>query len=827
MPRPSLPDLPVTETLPALRDALRSTRRAVLVAPPGAGKTTLVPLAVLDEEWLEGRRIVMLEPRRLATRAAARRMATLLGEDVGDTVGYQTRDERRIGSATRIEVVTEGILTRRLQSDPELPGVGLVIFDEVHERNLPTDVGLAFCLDAAATLRADLGVLAMSATADTQRLPELLGGDAGPAPVITSEGREHPVELRWIPRQRRDRLESATVAAVRRALAESDGDVLVFLPGIGEILRTRSELRSLLPDDVDVHPLAGALTQAEQDVALSPSPPGRRRVVLATDIAETSLTVDGVRIVVDSGLARAPRFDAGTGMTRLTTVPISRSSAEQRAGRAGRLGPGVCYRLWSKVEHGTRARYRRAEILEVDLAGLALELAVWGTDPERLAFPDPPPAAALAAGRSLLTELGALDRSGAITELGREMVRLPVHPRLAAMIARAPGSLACAVAALVDERDVVRGRPDEVPSDLALRLRVLCGRDAHDRIDRRAMDRVRERARDLGRRAGLRFDPDEIDPDDAGTVLLHAYPDRLAGRRRPGQFQLLSGAGAWLADSDPLAHEDFVVAADLDGRRDRARIRLAAAVDAEVVAVRFADRLDETRTLAWDPDRDDLVETVERRLGAIRLGAVTRPASPGDETTGALLRRIRATGLAQLGWSAAAIRLRERVAFAHRTLGAPWPDWSVETLTDTLESWLGPFLVGVRGRADLEGIDLVTVLRSGLPWEVGADLDTVVPANLDLPTGRSVAIDYTSDAPSAAVRVQDLFGVTDHPVVAGVPVVLHLLSPADRPIQVTADLPGFWSGSWAQVRKDMAGRYPKHQWPEDPAGATPRRLRDR
>jgi ATP-dependent helicase HrpB len=821
--RSPFPDLPVAETFDALRAALTTQRRAVLVAPPGAGKTTIVPLALLDQAWLSGRRIVILEPRRLATRAAARRMASLLGERVGDTVGYQTRDERHIGPGTRIEVVTEGILTRRLQGDPELPGVGLVIFDEVHERNLPTDIGLALALDVAANLRPDLRILAMSATPDTQSLIDVLGD----VPVIESDGRMHDVDIVWMPRQRRSRIEDDTVAAVQRALREQTGDVLVFLPGIGEITRTQTALRQVVGTDTDVYPLAGALSLADQDLALAPSPPGRRRVVLSTDIAETSLTVDGVRVVVDSGLARAPRFDVRTGMSRLTTITTSRSSAEQRAGRAGRVEPGACYRLWSKIEHGTRAAHRSPEIEEVDLAGLVLELAAWGTAADGLGFPTPPPRKALRAASELLLELEAIDTDHRITDIGRKMLGLPVHPRLARMLVAEPTSLGCALAVLIDERDMLRGRPDELPADLSLRLRILAGRDVHDQADRRSVGRLRDRAHDLARRMRIRFDADLIDADRAGGALLHAFPDRLAARRRPGQFQLRTGSGAWLPDTDPLAHEAFLVAADLDGKRDRSRIRLAAALDADDVADTFGDQIDETVRLEWDDGRDDLVERVERRLGSMQLGATSRRPDPGEATTAALMARTRATGLAVLGWSATSISLRQRVDFLHRNVGDPWPDWSIATLMATLEEWLAPLLSGATGRNDLERVDLAMVLRSQLPWPLGADLEQIAPSRLELPTGRSVPIDYDNDQPTAGVRVQDLFGTTVHPTAGGRPIVLQLLSPADRPIQITADLPGFWAGTWADVRKDLAGRYPKHQWPDDPAGASPKRLKDR
>lgn len=835
-----LPDLPVVEALDALRLALTDGTRAVLVAPPGAGKTTVVPLALLDAPWLGDQRIVMLEPRRLATRAAAQRMAATTRSPIGELVGYQTRDEREITSTTRIEVVTEGVLTRRLQNDPELPGVGAVIFDEVHERNLTTDVGLALTLDSASQLRPDLRIVAMSATPDTEGLSRVLD-----APIIESEGRTFPIDVRWLPRtpgggpaprkgrprpksnRGPDRIEPDVVAAVLQALGDADGDILVFLPGIGEIRRTERLLGDVLGPNIDVYPLAGALTLAEQDRALEPSPPGRRRVVLSTDIAETSLTVDGVRIVIDSGLAREPRFDPRSGMTRLTTVATSRASAEQRSGRAGRTEPGVAYRLWSKLEHGTRARHRSPEILQADLAGFALELAAWG-GADDLEFIDAPPAGALAQARELLTDLYALDHDDqTITPLGRKMLGLPVHPRLARMIAVDQSPLACAIAALVDERDIFRGRPDEVPTDLALRVGVISGARGHDLADRGAVHRLRDRAADLARRARLPFDRGALDPDRVGAVLLLAYPDRLAALRRGVQYQLRGGSTAFLPANDTLVDETFVVAADLDGKRDKARIRLAAAVDAEDVIAAFGPDIVEQRTIIWNTDRNDLSETIERRLGSIRLGSHTDRPAAGDATTAALIERVRTTDLRVLRWTDAATSLRERVAFLHTNLGDPWPDWSVPALLASLDTWLTPYLPGARGRADLDQLDLTTLLRSQLPWPDGARLDELAPAALELPTGRSATIDYSGEQPTASVRVQDLFGTTTHPDAGGRPIRLELLSPADRPIQVTADLPGFWSGSWTEVRKEMAGRYPKHQWPDDPANAAPKRMKGR
>ena len=837
-------DLPVEECVDALRHALAAESSAVLVAPPGAGKTTLVPLRLVDEPWLAGRRIVVLEPRRLAARAAAQRLASLIGEEPGGLVGYQTRDERRISASTRIEVVTEGILTRRLQTDPELPGVGLVVFDEVHERNLPTDLGLAFALDARRTLRPDLRILAVSATADADRFARVLGGPDSPAPIVRSEGRQYPVDIRWAPvaptgrgggkggRPRPGavpRIDQPIADLVLRALREEDGDVLVFLPGIGEINRVIDLLSATAPANVDLYALADALSLADQDRALAPSPPGRRRVVLSTDIAETSLTVDGVRVVVDAGLARVPRHDPQTGMTRLVTVSTSRASADQRAGRAGRTEPGTAYRLWSKLEHGTRPAHLAPEIGQVDLAGLALEVAAWGTPVEELAFPDPPPSAALAAGRDLLGLLGALDAEGRVTTVGRAMLGVPVHPRLAHMVVAsrtdADRELACAIAGLVDERDLLRGRVDELPVDLALRIDLLAGNVYDDRADRRAVERLRERARDIGRRVGVRVDVASLDSSRAGAVLLLAYPDRLAARRQPGQFQLRTGNGAWTAKDDPLAHEAFVVAADLDGNRSSARIRLAAAIDPADVADVLSAQVAETRVVVWDKDRGDLVERFERRLDRMLLEQTAGRPRAGEAATAALVDRVRSTRLQALPWSDATTSLRQRVRFlrsldvAAGAESSEWPDWSDAALLATLDDWLAPYLAGCTGADDLERLDLTLLLRSQLPWDVGSQLDDLAPSHLDLPNGRRVPIEYPDDqAPFARVRVQQLFGVRVHPTVAGgrVPLVLHLLSPADRPIQVTADLPGFWTGSWADVRKDMAGRYPKHPWPTDP-----------
>jgi ATP-dependent helicase HrpB len=822
-----LPGLPVTACLPDLRAALSDRGLAVLQAPPGAGKTTIVPLALLDEPWRGDDRLVMLEPRRLATRAAARRMAALRREAVGEVVGYRTRDDRAVGPSTRVEVVTEGILTRRLQRDPGLEDVALVVFDEFHERSLHADLGLALALDARRHLRPDLRILVMSATLDGAKVAALLGGDGDPAPVVTSESRSHPVDVRWAPRRPREHVEPAAAAAVRQVLrSEPEGDLLVFLPGAAEIERTADALD--LGNGVDVHTLYGALPAGAQDAALVPGLPGRRKVVLATDIAETSLTVEGVSIVVDAGLARKPVFDATTGLTRLETVPASRASADQRAGRAGRLGPGVAVRLWSKVEHAARRRYTEPEIRQADLAGLALELAVWGTDAEDLPFLDPPPARALDEARQLLLSLGALDPSGHPTAAGRAMVALPLHPRLARMllVAEAEGQawLGCLLAAVLEDRDVLRGRPDERPSDVGLRLALLDDPLArHPLADGRALRRARDRARDLARRLGT-VQGGGGDPAEAGLLLAHAYPDRMAqARGGPGRFILRAGTEAWLTPTDTLAREPFLAVAEVDGRRSGGRIRLAAPLAADQLDIVAGTEVEEHARLLWDADRDDLVARVERSLGRLRLGTIDRRPTPGLPATTALLDRVRTTNLAALPWTDAARSLQARVGFLHAVVGDPWPDLSDTALRRTLDAWLAPLLSSATGRADLDRLDLTRVLRGLLPYQVAPDLDRMAPDSLELPNSRRRArLDYTTGAPGdppvLAVRVQDMFGATETPTVAGgrVPVVLHLLSPAGRPVQVTSDLAGFWSGSWHDVRKEMAGRYPKHPWPADP-----------
>lgn len=854
---PPLTDLPVEGCLPDVRAALAGPGHAVLQAPPGAGKTTIVPLRLLDEPWLDGGRIVVLEPRRLAARAAARRMADLLGENVGETVGYRTRDERHVGPATRIEVVTEGILTRRLQRDASLPGVGLVVFDEIHERNLQADLALALTLDVRLILRPDLRILAMSATLDTDRVAALIGGPSGdgtPAPVVASAGRSYPIDIRWRPSGPRDRPAESAAAAVLHALRTDPGDVLVFLAGAADIRRVGSLLAAGVPSDVDVRPLFGALSRADQDAALAPSPAGRRRIVLSTDIAETSLTVEGVGVVIDSGQVRSPRFDARSGLTRLQTGSNSRASADQRSGRAGRTGPGIAYRLWSPAEHAGRSAFAPPEIATVDLTGLALELAVWGTAAADLAFLDPPPPRALNEAHHLLIELGALNSDLRVTAAGRLMAELPVHPRLAHMITVATtwglGATACALAALIEERDVLRGRPDELSADITERVRLIVDPTAtHSASDRAALQLVRRRATELRRRVKLTERHDRVDDLTAcGPVLALAYPDRLAQARGQGQFRLRHGTGAWLPTGDALTGEAFLVVAELGsagrppvgtssgshrrgdqvGQPDQ-RIRLAAALDRADVERAAGDSIDDVSTLWWEPVRDDLRVRTERRFGALVLATSEGPASAGDDTISALIDRVRFTGLAILHWTPNARSLQSRAGFAHQALGSGWPDLSDRALLATLDEWLAPYLMQATRRVDLERLDLTRLLRDQVGHRRLAELDRIVPTTLTLATGRTLPIDYSGDDPTTSARVQDLFGTTTHPTVAlgRVPVVVHLLSPAGRPVQVTADLPGFWSGSWSEVRKEMAGRYPKHEWPADPATATPPRPRPR
>ncbi len=804
----NLPDLPVTEAIPSVLAALAAGRNAVLMAPPGAGKTTLMPLALLDAPWRGDGRILMLEPRRLATRAAATRMASLLGQPVGGMVGFRTRLDAATSAETRIEVVTEGLLIRRLQSDPGLDGVAVVILDEVHERSVESDLALAFCLELQRVLRPELRLLAMSATADDARLAGLMNAE-----VIESAGRMFPVDVRHVTRDiaaPRD-LPDAMARAVRAALAEHGGDILAFLPGMAEIRRTQAGLADC---GALVLPLHGDLPPAEQDRALRPAE--GRRVVLATSIAETSLTVPGVRIVVDGGWRRTPRLDPATGLTRLATLRISRAAADQRAGRSGREAPGVAIRLWSAALHRGLAAFDRPEILEAELSSLALDCAGWGTAPADLAFLDPPPAGALAAATALLVELGALDATGRITDAGRRMATLGAHPRLAAMMlaAETPGEAATAadLAALLEERDPLRS--PEAPADIGLRLAAIA--DGDPAADRGALSRIRRVAGQYRRRLRVRADaPADGDP---GKLLAAAFPDRVAQRRgEPGSFRLAGGGGARLPRADPLANARLLAVASLE-MKAAARIRLAATLDPDALPASLAGRVTEQVETGFDPVTGSVLARRRRRLGALILADRTEPANPTDLAT-ALAIAVAADGLRPLPWTDPARQFQARVALMRAIEPAlSWPDLSDVALATTAQNWLAPHLAGISRLADLSRLDVTAILRGMLPWNLARRLDEELPTQLALPGGRA-AIDYTQPVPLASARAQAFYGLAATPKIAAgrVPLQLALLSPASRPIAITADLAGFWRGGWIDARRDMRGRYPRHQWPEDPS----------
>lgn len=786
--------LPIDDALPALLDALRSRGMAVLEAPPGAGKTTRVPLALL--EVVKGS-ILMLEPRRLAARAAAERMASTLGEPVGRTVGYRMRGESRVSGATRIEVVTEGILTRMIQDDPELPGVGAILFDEFHERSLNADLGLALALDIRGALRPDLVLLPMSATLDAAPVAALMGD----APRITAEGRAFPVETRWLPRplSRDMRWEQAMAGLVRQALEEAPGDVLAFCPGEGEIRR----VAGLLGDcGCAVRPLFGAMAFDAQRAAIAPEPDGRRKLVLATAIAETSLTIPGITVVVDGGRARRARYDPASGMTRLVTERVTRAEAVQRQGRAGRTAPGVCYRLWAKAEEGALAAFPPPEIAAADLTGLALDLALWGSD--RLPFLTPPPAPALAEARVLLTALGALDERGGITAHGRMLAVMPLHPRLAHMLVTGGGPVAPVVAALLSEKDPLRG----APPDLGLRLEAVAGRRAGDGP---VLDRVRAEAKRLARDAG----PDRgLSP---GALAALAYPDRI-GLRRSGdapRWLLSGGRGAAMDPGLPLSGARMIVATDLDGEAREARVRQAVALDEGEFRALYADRFRRERTCVWDAREGRVAARDRVMFGAIAVEDRPWSDAPPEDMARAALEGLRADGLTFL---ASAARLRARILLA-RAEGADVPDVSDAALLagEDLLPWLGK----ARTLSDLRSLDLTEALRTITGWAGMAEVDRIAPAHFTTPLGRQVSIDYDGEAPSIELRLQELFGVTRHPIVGGRPLRITLLSPGAKPVQVTQDLPGFWANSYADVRKDMRGRYPRHPWPEDPTQADP------
>ena len=823
--------LPVAETLPALTAALDARGVAVLEAPPGAGKTTLVPLALLDAKWLAGKKLLMLEPRRLATRAAARRMASLLGESAGETVGFRTRLESRVGPKTRIEVLTEGILPRMIEDDPALDGVGGLIFDEFHERSLEADLGLALALEARRHLRPDLRLLVMSATLEGEKVAALLGD----APTIKSEGKIYPVEIRNLDRPPPERFEATIAAAVRRALSDDDGSILVFLPGGAEIRRVARLLEAGdLPAGVTVAPLYGDLAPQAQDEAITPAPRGRRKVVLATSIAETSLTIEGIRVVIDGGLMRAPRYDPASGMTGLVTLRVSQASAKQRSGRAGRLEPGVAYRLWPAREDMQLAPYNAPEVLQADLAPLALALAQSGaSDPRELSFLDPPPEAAYAEAQNLLHELGALDAANKITPHGTAMAGLGLHPRLAHMVLKrqeqGKGALACAIAALLMERDILRAGPGARDADFRLRVELMAERGtarhlpAGMTLDRGGIERARGAARQLGRRLGI--SGESFDARESGRLLALAYPDRVA-QKRPGvagQFLLANGKGAELSAGDPLAGAAFLAVADLDAAQRNARIFLAAPLTQEEIEDDFGDSITTADTIVWDARAEAVLARRRATLGALVLE--DKPLAKADpaQVAAAMAEGIRALGLNTLPWSREAENLRARVGFLRRLDGEAWPDWSDAALLASLDEWLTPYLSGVTRRAQLAGLDLAEILTARLSYDQRRTLDRLAPTHVTAPSGSRIAIDYSGATPVLAVKLQEMFGARESPDVADgrVRLLIHLLSPAGRPLAVTQDLAGFWRNAYPQVRGEMRGRYPKHPWPDDPLAATP------
>ncbi|MCV9967289.1 ATP-dependent helicase HrpB [Pararhizobium sp. BT-229] len=808
----TLPDLPVKAILPTLGKALATAPSVVLSAPPGAGKTTLVPLFLLDQTWRGDGRIILLEPRRLAARAAAGRMASLLGEAIGETVGYRMRLDSRISARTRIEVVTEGVFARMLLDDPELPGVSAVLFDEFHERSLDADFGLALALDVQQALRDDLKLIVMSATLDVERVTQLLGG----APVIESQGRSFPVDIRYQERPSTERVEDAVTRAIAEAHRTETGSILAFLPGQAEITRTVERLEGRFGAETIITPLFGNLSQKEQDAAIRPAAPGTRKIVLATSIAETSITIDGVRIVIDSGLQRLPAFEASTGITRLETVRVSRASADQRAGRAGRTEPGIAIRLWHQGQTAALPAFTPPQILSSDLSGLVLDLAHWGvTDPAGLAFLDPPPATTWQEAKALLTQLGALDGNGALTARGKQIRQLALPPRLAAMAVSAAQEgqayEACLLAVLLTEQGLGGNS-----IDLEDRLR----RFKSERGDR--ADASRGLARRMAK--GLNTDRETNDPVQPGILLMHAFPDRIALQRGGrGRFVMANGRGAELPETERLAGASMLVIADLTGRAGGQRILAAAEITRADVEAHIPQAvIREDQTFFDRPSRQVRARRVTR-LGAIVFEETPLPRPKGEPNARALADGVRQLGLAALPFSREAAQLRDRIDFLYRTLGDPWPDMSDDSLLARLEDWFMPFQGETRGIDDINPGSLSEGLHSLVPHEIARDLARLAPTHFEAPTGQRHPIRYDGDEPVLSIRVQELFGLKTHPSIGGgrLPLLLELISPGHKPMQTTRDLPGFWAGSWKDVRADMRGRYPKHPWPEDPANAMP------
>lgn len=814
--------LPIDAVLPELRAKFQNHHVVILSADPGAGKTTRVPLALFNEPWLNASKILMLEPRRLAAQRSASYMASLLGEQTGETVGYRIRGETKVGKSTRIEVVTEGILTRMLQDDPSLDGVGLVIFDEFHERSIHADLGLAFALDTQSHLRPDLRILIMSATIDVERMSLLIEDGA----TVKSEGKSFPVVTHYLQRPPDEAIETSMLRAIGRALRETSGDVLAFLPGQREIRRVAEAATGTLSGEVEIHLLYGEAGIAQQQAALLPSTAGRRKIILATNVAETSLTIDGVRVVVDSGLSRQSRFDPSRGMAGLVTVPVSKSSADQRRGRAGRQAPGTCYRLWSEQQHAHLAEFSQPEILAADLAPFALELAQWGSpDGAGLRFLDPPPSAHLAQAQQLLADLGALDAERRLTAHGRAMASLPIHPRLAHMLLKGRelglGPLACDVAAMLEERDLLRG---ELKRDIDVHSRWYALRKSRSRD--LAVQRVRAQSDRLRKLIGVSNEQPK-EEEKLGILIALAYPERIGQQREANglRYQLSGGSGALLPKGSDLIREKYLAIAEVDGVGTEVKVFLAEPVSKKELEDVFADRIVTKEEVRWDERQQCVVARRVTRLGELELSETPLTAND-DAVRAALIDGLRGMGLGVLPWTkhAASIRRRSEWLRKQSLVDNNWPDLSDERLLASLEDWLGPYLDGNTKRTHLQRLDLNKIIEAMYSYQQLRELERLAPTHLTVPTGSHIPIDYESgDVPILAVRLQEMFGQTETPGVGGgkVKVLLHLLSPALRPLAVTQDLPSFWKNAYPDVRKDMRGRYPKHHWPENPLEAEP------
>ncbi|MEK4052181.1 ATP-dependent helicase HrpB [Paenibacillus sp. FSL F4-0087] len=825
-------DLPIQQIIPELRLLFQEKDTGVLIAEPGAGKTTVVPLALLEEPWVAGRKIIMLEPRRLAARSAAARMAASLGEKAGQTVGYRVRMDTRVSQSTRIEVVTEGVLTRMLQQDQGLEDTAMIIFDEFHERHLHGDLGLALALESRAMLRPDLKLLVMSATLDPAPVCTLLGEGTQ---WIDCPGRTFPVETRYVSKPASEQIETFTAEAVVKALAEQEGDVLVFLPGAKEIHRTERELSNrMIPAYVEVHALYGSMPVERQDEAVRPADEGKRKVVLSTSIAESSLTLAGVKVVVDAGLSRASVFSPRTGMSRLVTLPVSKASADQRRGRAGRIAPGVCYRLWSEEAHGALPEAAKPEIASADLAPLALELAAWGVQsPAELQWLDTPPAAAYGQAQALLRQLGGLDEAGRITPFGRRMNTLGVHPRLASMLLRAAelglASYASMLAALLQEPAGLRSSGGAgAGTDLRPRVEALLTADssgmpqaAASVADVAAVRRMLQESRQLRSALGPAADPVRPDEDSCGWLLSFAYPDRIGQRREDGRYLLSSGRGVRLAATESLSRSAYLVAAEADDQGADARILLAAPVQEKKLLDFGPHLLHEEVQVAWDRNTRSVRAHRRLQIGAITLKESSIAQPPEDQVLEALLSGIRIEGLDCLPWTKSSRQLADRMRFLHHHV-PEWPDLIEDHLTEELAEHLSPFLTGMRSAADLKRLSMQDVLLGGLSWEQRQQLDREAPTHIQVPSGSRIPVDYSrSEDPTLAVRLQEMFGQQETPRIGGgrVPLTIHLLSPAQRPVQVTRDLANFWRETYFEVKKDLKGRYPKHYWPDDPLEA--------